>query len=99
MNRISLIALLCGSALTTLSAQDARTRDQSRYQYRVPSRTSDGWDVGHYRDQGIDSVLLAGLMSAIRGGTLSNIHSVLIVKGGKLVFEEYFTGSDERRGQ
>jgi CubicO group peptidase (beta-lactamase class C family) len=97
MNRITL-ALLGSSAFTTLPGQEPRTREPSPYAYRVPPRTSDGWEVGHYRDQGIDSVLLAGLISAIRGGELANVHSVLIVKGGKLVVEEYFTGSDERRG-
>jgi CubicO group peptidase (beta-lactamase class C family) len=98
MNRITLLALLCYTAPANLPAQETRTREPSSYVYRVPPRASDGWDVGHYRDQGLDSALLAGLMSAIRGGELSNIHSVLIVKGGKLVVEEYFTGSDERRG-
>ena len=100
MNRPILFTLIALQGIPALSvpAQQSPSQASAPYVYRVPPKTSDGWDVGHYRDQGIDSALMAGLVSAIRGGELSNIHSVLIVKGGKLVVEEYFSGSDERRG-
>jgi CubicO group peptidase (beta-lactamase class C family) len=34
-----------------------------------------------------------------RAGKYSNIHSLLVVRSGKLAMEEYFQGEDERRGQ
>jgi CubicO group peptidase (beta-lactamase class C family) len=48
---------------------------------------------------GIDGGALAKLADAIRAGKYSNIHGLLVVRSGKLVAEEYFSGDDERRGQ
>jgi CubicO group peptidase (beta-lactamase class C family) len=48
---------------------------------------------------GIDSAAIAKLTADIRAGKYSNIHSLLVVRSGKLVVEEYFQGEDERRGQ
>ena len=42
---------------------------------------------------------LAKLTDDIRAGKYSNIHSLLVLKSGKVVAEEYFQGEDERRGQ
>lgn len=47
---------------------------------------------------GMDSTLLNRMTKAIRNHEYSNIHSVLIAKGGKLVYEQYFTGKDENWG-
>jgi CubicO group peptidase (beta-lactamase class C family) len=48
---------------------------------------------------GIDSAAVAKLAQDIRAGQYSNIHSLLVVRSGKLAIEEYFQGEDERRGQ
>ena len=48
---------------------------------------------------GIDAAAIAKLIADIRAGKYSNIHSLLVVRSGKLVVEEYFAGEDERRGQ
>ena len=48
---------------------------------------------------GIDGAAIAKLVEAIRAGRYSNVHSLLVVRSGKLVAEEYFQGEDERRGQ
>ena len=42
---------------------------------------------------------LAKLTEDIRAGKYSNIHSLLVLKSGQVVAEEYFQGEDERRGQ
>lgn len=47
------------------------------------------------REVGMDPVLLSQMTNAIRNHEYSNIHSVLIARNGKLVYEEYFTGKDE----
>ena len=49
-------------------------------------------------EAGMDSVLINKMTAAIRNHEYSNIHSVLIARGGKLVYEEYFTGKDEAWG-
>jgi CubicO group peptidase (beta-lactamase class C family) len=43
--------------------------------------------------------LLQTLVQKIREGEFENIHSLLVIRGGKLVVEEYFWGEDERRGE
>ena len=47
---------------------------------------------------GLDSCHLAGIGVALRNGRLRNLHGVVVLRNGRLVFEQYFTGHDERRG-
>lgn len=47
---------------------------------------------------GMDSTLLDSMTSAIVNNEFPNIHSVLVFKDSKLVYENYFTGVDEIRG-
>ena len=84
---------------TNILAQQRSAPGQGRYVYRMPIQADDGWEVASLDDVGVNSEMLGALVAEIREQRLSNIHSVLVVKDGKLVFEEYFEGSDERRGQ
>lgn len=68
------------------------------YTYNVPKQTDDGWHTAHIADVNLDEKPLADLIGKIRNGTYANVHSVLIIKNGKLVFEEYFPGEDTGRG-
>ena len=52
----------------------------------------DGWSVANPTDVGIDADPLAQLLDRIQDGGYENIHGILVVKDGKLVFEEYFHG-------
>jgi len=65
---------------------------QSSYIYQVPEQTNDGWQVASLDDVGIDKKTLGKLIEEIHNNTYQNIHSILIVKDGKLAFEEYFGG-------
>jgi CubicO group peptidase (beta-lactamase class C family) len=47
---------------------------------------------------GMDSTLLDSMTAAIVRNEYPNIHSVLVAKDGKLVYENYFPGTDEIRG-
>jgi CubicO group peptidase (beta-lactamase class C family) len=55
-------------------------------------QTSDGWETAGLADVGIDEKIIGEVIERIRDGTYQNVHSILIVKDGKLVFEEYFGG-------
>lgn len=48
---------------------------------------------------GIDGAAIAKLTEDIRAGKYKNIHSLLVLRSGKLVAEAYFQGEDERRGR
>jgi CubicO group peptidase (beta-lactamase class C family) len=60
------------------------------YQYTPPPARPDGLPVGTLRGTGLSPNLLAMLVNKIVDGTYPDVHSVLILHRGRLVFEEYF---------
>jgi CubicO group peptidase (beta-lactamase class C family) len=58
----------------------------------VNQQTPSGWETAQPDEVGIDGEILVDLVSWISSEEYPNIHSVLIVKDGKLVFERYFPG-------
>ncbi len=63
-----------------------------QYSYHPPEYINDGFEVGTLEEVNIDSVLLKNAIGKINCGTYDEIHSMLIFKDSKLVFEEYFEG-------
>jgi CubicO group peptidase (beta-lactamase class C family) len=61
-----------------------------RYIYQPPAKLNDGLLIGNLNKSGLDTSLLTKMMNKIVAGKYPGVHSVLIVKDGKLVFEEYF---------
>jgi len=64
----------------------------SAYHYKIPEATDDSWPTAHVADVNLDEKKLTELINKILDGTYPAVHSVLIVKGGKLVLEAYFPG-------
>jgi CubicO group peptidase (beta-lactamase class C family) len=62
------------------------------YRYTAPPQDNDGWPTTTLEAVGVDRQPLAALVSRIRDNTFPRVYSVLLVKDGKLVFEEYFAG-------
>ena len=58
----------------------------------IPAQTGDGWQTANPASVGLDAKKLNQAVARIRDETYQNIHSLLIVKDGKLVVEEYFRG-------
>ena len=69
------------------------------YSYQVPQQLNDGWDVSSLRNEGVDTNKITAMMDKILADDLPNIHSVLLVKNGKLILEEYFNGYSRERIQ
>ena len=63
-----------------------------QYQYVSPATSEGNWEVSSVKAEGIDTGKINELMLQLLNGNIQNIHSVLIVKNGKLVLEEYFYG-------
>jgi CubicO group peptidase (beta-lactamase class C family) len=63
-----------------------------------PPVLNDGLDVGSMSDAAVDEVKLRFLITSLQSST-RNIHSVLIVKDGKLILESYFGGWHRKRLQ
>jgi CubicO group peptidase (beta-lactamase class C family) len=65
------------------------------YKYQMPKATKSGLPVADLPGMGINPVPIAQMMNKIVDGTYKNIDSVLIIKDGKLVLEEYFYQFDQ----
>ncbi len=92
--------LLCQSSfLALLAVSSAAAQERSAVEYRRPVALGDGWKTAHADSVGIDSRGLARLTEAIRAWPELGVHAVVIERGGRLVYEEYFDGFDERWGQ
>lgn len=65
----------------------------------IPPALGDGWKTGAPEQAGIDRRRLDQMTESIRAHPEYNVHAVLIERNGTLVYEEYFSGTDERWGQ
>lgn len=64
------------------------------YTYRVPPQTGDGWITADLSEVDMYYSPLVRMMREYFGTNTRDVHSILIVKDRKLVFEEYFPGYD-----
>ncbi len=67
--------------------------------YRKPDDVGDGWTTARARDVGINEAALERVIAKVASSDPaarrpSLIHSILVARKGKLVFEEYFFGYD-----
>jgi CubicO group peptidase (beta-lactamase class C family) len=91
-----LLLLVC--TVWLVSCQPANT-------HPIPEQTNDGWQTASLDAVGLNAKILKELVEDIHGNKYQNVHSIVIVKDGKLVFEEYFSGytwdynGDEFRGE
>lgn len=84
--RNTVLLLLCCTVLLVSCGQERV------YTYQRPVPMDDGWQTASLTDVGMDPGPLVDLMERIDRGEYPNVHGILIVKEGKLVFEEYFDG-------
>ena len=71
-------------------AQNPDFFKKKSYAYRIPEQTGDGLDCGALADAGLDMNPVKDMMENILSGRSQNIRSILVIKNGKLVVEEYF---------
>jgi CubicO group peptidase (beta-lactamase class C family) len=83
---LPLIALLASPAAAADAPPDCR----------APAVLDDGWAVAAPADEGFDPAELCAVGPALEE---TNAHAVLVVRHGKLVYERYFAGEDQRWGQ
>ena len=91
--RMPLLALIqlaaCVAACESSPAPDQGTY---LYEYRVPEETGDGWETAGLVEVGLSEAPIIRLMEDLHELEGHEVHSILVVMGGKLVFEEYFEG-------
>jgi len=64
------------------------------YIYRIPKQADDGWKTASLTDVGMKTEPLVNLMNNLLNRNDHFIHGIVIIKNGKLIFEEYFSGRD-----
>jgi len=65
---------------------------EREYTYQQPEAIDDGWETASLNETDITSEKIDEMMFDILGGNDKNMHSILLIKNGKLVLEEYFYG-------
>jgi CubicO group peptidase (beta-lactamase class C family) len=89
MKRAVLLIAVLSSLLLIISCKSAPS---SPYVYQPPENIDDELDVGTLSEVGIDPALIEKAVNDINRGKYIEVHSMLIFKDNKLVFEDYFPG-------
>ena len=102
MRRRRFNSLLGGAALAPLAALPVYAASPDGC--GVPVARTDGWPVAPANDDPAtdDKIIDRGALCEMADRLVAsgaNVHAVLIARGGKLVFERYFKGSDEINGR
>jgi CubicO group peptidase (beta-lactamase class C family) len=84
-----------GFAAVVLLAASASARGQTGPACGAPAALDDGWTIASPESVGLDGARLCTIAARLKE-TEANVHAVVIVRHGKLVFEQYFAGPDER---
>src|SRR4051794_23767281 len=64
----------------------------------TPAAVEDGWRIAAPEASGVDQAILCRLAGRLESPSRPNVHAILIVRHGRLAFERYFPGEDQRWG-
>ena len=78
-----------------LLLKNIEKRNRNTYRYRIPKQLNNSWNCQHAGEAGMNPLVLEKLVEEINIGSFADIHNILIVKNGSLIFEEYFGNSGE----
>jgi CubicO group peptidase (beta-lactamase class C family) len=91
--------IACFFALFLLTTSSGLPQALTGSRYQAPPVRNDGWKTANADSVGVDSARLTALTGSIRAWPELGVHAILIERDGKLIYEEYFDGFDERWGQ
>jgi CubicO group peptidase (beta-lactamase class C family) len=94
--------VLLGTLVLTLMAYAVSLAQDARHTLPfcgAPVATEDGWSIAPPDEVGFDPAALCQWTERRIATLRDNIHAILVVRHGHLVFEQYFTGDDERYGR
>jgi CubicO group peptidase (beta-lactamase class C family) len=85
-------ALVAALALLLGAACDSPTGTEDGY--AIPMQTGDGWQTASLESVGMDPEPLLAMLTLISSTPEHRMHGLVIVRDGRLVFEEYWPGTD-----
>jgi CubicO group peptidase (beta-lactamase class C family) len=92
-NFLKIIVFLISTSVLFFSCKTSQQPQGAfEYVYQVPEQTSDGWETASLTESGISQDYLVRLMNRLGNHQGHLIHSIVIARYGKLVFDEYFAG-------
>ncbi|MCG7856989.1 beta-lactamase family protein [Flavihumibacter sediminis] len=86
------LGILCLVIIDHVKGQEGKTYSGK------PINLQDGIKTGSLSDVGLNTVLIQALDKQVDSGIYPNIHSLLIYKSDRLVFEKYYRGKDQLWG-
>jgi CubicO group peptidase (beta-lactamase class C family) len=89
-----IVALLLGLVPATLVASAAVAANCG-----APADLHDGWVVAAPETEDLDDALICGIGPRLEALKEANAHGVVITRHGRLVYEHYLAGNDERLGR
>ena len=99
LRRLGLAAVLALAGVRCALAQSNQmSLGQTKSGLRVARRARRRLDHRFPRKRGLDGARLCGIAARLKE-TEADVHAVVIVRHGRLVFEQYFAGYDEPWGQ
>ena len=78
-----------GIAAVLLLSASVAARGQTGMTCGEPTTLDDGWAIASPESVGLDGARLCTIAARLKE-TQANVHAVVIVRHGKLVFEQYF---------
>ncbi|KRQ99905.1 serine hydrolase [Bradyrhizobium jicamae] len=97
LRRLGLAAVVALAASAAAAQTHQFSTDQRNLACGSPTSLNDGWPTATPESVGLDGPRLCGIAARL-AATNANVHAVVIVRRGKLVFEQYFNGPDELWG-
>jgi len=88
-----LLLLVCYLLLFTwCSDHSTNPGNNSNSIYQIPELIDDGWETSSLPTVDLDENKLLQMLDYLNGLSDHKVHSIVVVKNNKLVFEEYFEG-------
>lgn len=87
-------AMILPIIILVLSLISCGDEPAGRYTYGPPRSTDDELEVAPLQEVNLDPAPIEAAVDRILGGDYGEVHSLLIVRDGKLVLEEYFPGHE-----
>ena len=64
-------------------------KPQREYAYQAPTKIDDGWHVSSLAEEGVNEEIINDMMTAILAGNYPNLISIVLIRNGSLILEEF----------